>query len=242
MINLLIIEKNLIIAKNLVNYITPTFSDIRIFNIVSNSKSAIDIIKKDNIDLILLDSNLSDISEFKILEYLPATVLEKYKNSIIIIGGLYNNVKEVISNPYIFSYNYPDYNYNQILTDISKWKNTRTFNSQYLMARKKIIKELEFLKYNFSHIGTTYLLELILELYIQRKTTPSTNLTKTIYPSIAHKHNKSINNIKSNITQATLNMYYNCSEENLKIFFGYNSVIEKPRSKEIAFKILYKLL
>lgn len=243
MINLLIIENDLMTAINLNNYINQNAElDIKVYNISINSNSAINIIKDLCIDLIILDLDLPNNTSLEILDYISSNTLNKYKNSIIALNTDKKIHYQLINNPYIFTLLPYEYNLNQIITEISIWQNSHSSCLPNSMLREKIINELEYLKYNLSHIGTIYIIETILELYNRSKTNYSTNLNKTIYPVIANKYNKSINNITSNITKSTINMYYNCSEETLKSFFGYNTIIEKPHSKEIIFKILHKLL
>jgi len=150
-------------------------------------------------------------------------------------------VSKIIDNPYIFDITYKANSFDILINNINLWKKSKLNKTLYMSIKKIIIRELKYLNYNLSHIGTKYLIDTIIELYYSGETTLSQNLTKTVYPILSRKYNKSINNIKINITRATTNMYYNCPEERLQNFFGFSSVIEKPHSKEIIYIILNKL-
>ena len=66
----------------------------------------------------------------------------------------------------------------------------------------KISQELKKLNYNFSYIGTQYLLEISVLLY-NNGYTSKIKLKKDVYPILAKKYKKSINNIKTNIIKST---------------------------------------
>ena len=90
MFNMLIVEDELIQAQHLVNCICKKFSNIRLYGIASTGKEAIQIIKEEKIDIIILDLKLPDISGKKIISYIEEHNLIKYKNSIIVVSGFLN--------------------------------------------------------------------------------------------------------------------------------------------------------
>lgn len=103
----------------------------------------------------------------------------------------------------------------------------------------RISQELKKLNYNFSYIGTQYLLEILVLLY-NNGYTSKIKLKKDVYPILAKKYKKSINNIKTNIINACDLMYYDCQLDIIEKYFGlvYN---EKPTPKLIIATILEKL-
>ena len=68
----------------------------------------------------------------------------------------------------------------------------------------------------------------------------SENLNKNIYPVIAKKYNKTVNNVKCSITSATTSMFYDCDETRLKNYFNFYTVI-KPKPKVVIHTILNKI-
>lgn len=106
-------------------------------------------------------------------------------------------------------------------------------------VKNRIKQELENLEYNFSYIGTEYLIEAIYLLY-SLKFTYNFSLEKDVYPAIANRYGDSSNNIKSAIVYATDKMFYDCDEKKLKKYLcQYN--ISKPGPKTIIRAIIRKI-
>lgn len=103
--------------------------------------------------------------------------------------------------------------------------------------KKSIIFQLKTIKYNFSYIGTEYLVDVIYNIYITQKVS-GYNLEKDVYPLISKKYNTTVKNIKNNILNATDKMYYDCEEKILEEYVGYTS---KPTPKKIIKCILQKI-
>lgn len=232
MLNVLIVEDNVQESKQIINYISQNNKELKLYCMAYNYKEAIKTIKDGNIDIILLDLGLPDISGNEIIEYIIENKLEKYYNSILIISGRIDLISSIPKNHYVFSYITKPYSLDNIqkkLESIIKYKNQKNII-------KKINTELNKLHYNFSYNGTRYLAETILEIY-NRKNENIGNLNKNIYPIIALKHKKTVNTICGNIKQATNLMYFDCDEETLKKYFNY-SHCTKPKVKEVIFAIL----
>lgn len=67
--NLLIVEDNLIQSHFLVNSICKNIPNIRLYNIVSTGIEAIEIIKREKVDIIILDLKLPDMNGIDIIKY-----------------------------------------------------------------------------------------------------------------------------------------------------------------------------
>lgn len=80
-------------------------------------------------------------------------------------------------------------------------------------------------------------MDIIIELFHKNKVA-SVNLEKEIYPILSKKYNKSICNIKNNISHANKMMYYDCKEEIIREYFHSP---DKPKTKEILYAILDKV-
>ena len=97
------------------------------------------------------------------------------------------------------------------------------------------------LNFNFSYIGTKYLVECIFEIYLN-KNYENFNLNRDFYPIISKRYNISVNNVKCNITQAYMKMLCDCSikqlENYLKIYVG----IQNPKKKEVINAILRNII
>ena len=66
------------------------------------------------------------------------------------------------------------------------------------------------------------------------------NLEKDIYPTIAHKYHKSVNNIKCNIVNSTNAMYFDCEEKRLMGYLNECCTL-KPGPKRIIIAILERI-
>lgn len=126
-----------------------------------------------------------------------------------------------------------------MIEELTSLYEIKTYAKKNHKTRNKIIQELQYLNYNLKYNGTRYLAETILELH-NKKEFFYDNLSRNIYPVIAKKYQKTVNNIKCNITQATKIMYYDCNQDILDNYFGinYNS---QPKVKEVIFQVLNKI-
>lgn len=103
-----------------------------------------------------------------------------------------------------------------------------------------IVKELEYIGYQFKYKGTHYLADSILEMYLQHDTMTD-NLQTNVYPLVAKKYNKTLYNVKSSIGKATDCMYCDCDMERLNEYFQFNYDF-KPTPKQVLFTVINKIL
>lgn len=239
MVNILVIEDNIYYSKNLINLISDINSKMRVYNISTDGKEAIDIIKmqKDNIDIILLDLKLPHYSGVEILDYIESNNIEKYKNSIIVISSEVDLMLQVRNSTYLYSFINKVSGLENIVTEINKLIEIK--EKEKSSVEYKISNELKKLHYNFSYNGTKYLMEAILLLY-DEDNFEDIKLEKEIYSKIARKYKKTINNIKTNIIHATDLMCYDCATHILNEYFGiYDN--EKPTPKIVISTIINNL-
>ncbi len=234
MYNLLIMSENLLKTYTLVKNIMKEQKHINLFNnIFSNYIDAIQLIKSNIPDIILIVLKTYDeINSIDIIKYIDVNHLTKYDESIIVYieDGLIP--ANAIKNSYIDSY---INNMNQINDIIFNKRKEKIKNKQDIL--KKIQLEMEKLNFEFSYIGTKYLLECIFEIYLN-KDYDNINLNRDIYPIIAKRYNTSINNIKTNITQSYIKMIYNCSEDILENYLKICLGKQNPKKKEVINAIL----
>lgn len=235
MLNLLIIDKNINNSKLLLNYISENSYQVRVHSIASNLAEGIKILNTGLIDITLInvDDNINSIIHS--LHTVSNSFFEKYRKSIIVLS---KNIDNVSSNSYIYEYVSSNEDISMIflkINEIAKSKKTQLNNSILL---GKINRELEYIGYNLSYNGTKYLSECIALIYNNYDS--SENLSKNIYPIIAKKYHKTVNNIKCNITSATNSMYYECDEERLKNYFNFYTSA-RPKPKLVVYTVLNKL-
>ncbi len=237
--NLLIIEDDLIQSQFLANSICKEISNVRLYNIASTGSEAIDIIKEEKVDVIILDLKLPDMSGIDIVNFISNNNISKYSRSVFILTGEMGLLSKIVKNKYIFNYSSKINNIDYIIRQIKNLIEQKEKNICEDKIKEKIKKELEILKFDFSYIGTKYLYECIYQCLLKNNIY-DINLKKDIYPIISNKYNKTLNSIKANIFQTISIMYYEINNKELSNYFGYN-IINKPKTKDVIFTILEKL-
>ena len=239
MVNVLVVEDNFYYSKNLINILTDTNPKMRLYKISTNGKEAIDILKdqENTIDIVLLDLKLPHYNGIEILNYIETNNLIKYKNSIIVISGEIELLMQIRNNPYLYSYIDKMSGLDNALKEINKLievKEQEKSSIEYIVC-----KELKKLHYNFSYVRTRYLMETISLIY-NKKNWENIKLEKDVYPILSKKYKKTVNNIKTNIINATDLMCYDCDYNVLNEYFRILSD-EKPTPKTVILTIINKI-
>ena len=198
--NLLIIEDNLIYSHFLVNSICKELNNIRLYSIVDTGKKALEILKKEKIDIIILDLKLPDISGIDIINYIEGNNLSQYYASIIVLTNEIDLLNQVINKKSVFTYSSKIDNIDSFIDKVRELSKEKQDISLKNSIKEKISSELEYLGFDFSYIGTRYLYDCIYECYLS-DTLYNINFSKHIYPILAKKYNKSQVLIKANIFQ-----------------------------------------
>ncbi len=239
MVNVLVVEDNFYYLKNLINILSHTNSKMRLYKISTDGKETIEILKNEenSIDIVLLDLKLPHYNGIEILNYIESNNLIKYKNSIIVISGEVELLIQIRNNPYLYSYIDKMSGLDNALKEINKLieiKEQEKSSIEHLVG-----EELRKLHYNFLYIGTKYLEESILLMY-NKDNWENIKLEKDIYPILSKKHKKTVNNIKTNIINATDLMYYDCESNILREYFQICDN-EKPTPKIVISTIINNL-
>lgn len=210
---------------------------IKIYKMTNDKNEALDIIKNEqsNIDIIFLDLKNPHYIGLEILDYIETNNLTKYRDSIIIIAKEIEALFQIENNQYVYSYLDKITEFEEILAEINKLVEEKENTSIEI----KVINELKKLNYNFTYIGTKYLIESIILLY-NKENFEDAKLDKEIYLKLSKKHNKTVNNIKTNIIHATDSMRYDCELDKLNKYFGF-FVDEKPTPKIVIFTVINNL-
>lgn len=240
MLNLLVADDNFDYAKNLVNFILSRDNKIRLVNISTDGNEAINNIRKNSIDILILDLKMPVLSGMDVLHQLKNEVLYK-KPLIIVISGENNMITKIrddtIVTCYINKSQGLEYIYDRIETIIKE--NNLIRNKKRI--RQDILEELLCLGYNIKHRGTRYLLEAI-EIACQFKEEQLVNnIEKDLYSKIANRHSKSIQNVKSNIMKATDCMYVECDKNRINEYFNFLNNY-KPTPKLVISTIVSKII
>lgn len=201
MIKALIVDDNLLYVKNVFNTIINRIDNVHINYIATNVKEALQIINNNQIDLIFLNLKLPDGSGLDIITEVKCSNYAKKPNIIIlseykelITNNLGDNIINVIG-----KLEENELIYNKILKSVNAI-NFSTFESS---IKELVISRLTKIGYNWKYKGTLYILETIMYIYQHNNIDLLDNIEKNVYTYISYKHNKSINNIKTNIIKST---------------------------------------
>ena len=239
MTNILVVEDNLNYLKKITNILSDLSIKVNLCKIAIDESEAIDIIKntQNNIDAILIDLKMVNSNEVQIFDYIESNKLMQFKNSIIVVSGENGTEVKLKNNAYLFSYISENTDISKIIMEIEKLAKIK--EDEKSLIEYKICNELKYLQYNFSYVGTKYLMEAILLLYYN-KLWEDIKLEKEIYPIISKKYKKSVNSIKCNIIYATNEMFFDCNQETLLSYLEEYSLL-KPVPKKIIFSVLEKI-
>ena len=117
MFNILLVSSDIDYYKKLINFIVNSnLQEIRLINFISNEQSALDIINNVDLDIILLDINLTNLSSF--LNQISYVQRKKLEFSIIVISNIKKNIH--INNSMIFTCINKDNNFDGIIKSIMK--------------------------------------------------------------------------------------------------------------------------
>lgn len=113
-------------------------------------------------------------------------------------------------------------------------KNNELSKNEINILKKKIWQELNYLRFDFSRVGTMQLSYCIL--LCIRHPYCITNLDKYCYSVLAKKYSVTSNTVKNNIVRVINDIYYKCQENILKEYLNVN-ILLKPTTKEIIISI-----
>lgn len=202
MIKTLIIDNNLQYSKNILNNILSRFKDIQVLYIASTYQEGIDIILKNQVDLIFLDLKLPDYNGFKIIEDLKYVDCLK-KPRIIIVSGDSELLEQAIKSNNVCEIIRKIDDYESIYEKIGNIVNDIRYEINHKKVEESIFMEILDLGYKLKYNGTQYIIEAIKYIYVSNNFDLLDNLEQNVYKFISLKYKKSINNIKTNIIKAT---------------------------------------
>ncbi len=210
MYNILIIENINSTSILILNEISVEITNAKIFKITSDIDEIATVLKNHLVDFIIIDEKIE-----KIEAIIQCIKYYSYDNRLFFLNNnvflCIKEIKKIISNDFE--------NYNSL--------------------KHLISEELKKMNFNFSYVGTRYLVDVIYESYYRCENF-DINLNSDIYPILSKKYNKTINNIKSNIHYSANMMY--CETESSQLERKIGLCIDfKPKLKDIIISVIRKI-
>lgn len=244
MLNVLIADDNINYSKILINYLMKNNKDLRLVQLSTNGQEVLDAITMNYIDIVILDLKMPFLSGLKILDILEQKKI-MHKPKIIVVSGYDEYIKHIISNKLVYGFVNKSSGLEKINEKVAEIIQIYKNDEKKQEVKKSIIDELLSLGYCIKHKGTKYLMEVILLIYEQYNMNKCEeiyvdNLERYFYREVARKHEKTTQNIKSNINKATAAMYLECDQNKLLRYFSF-TYDYKPTPKVVINTILSKL-
>jgi len=205
MIKVLIVDNNLNYAQKILNEVLSKIPEINVKYIVTTVHETIEVLRKEEITLILLSSQLQDGTSFDVIKQIKAMNFISEPDIIMISENMHTYNQSVKNQP-IFVKTQTGKN---IQKTIQNYVYTRKNENEKKQIKDKIISEIKNIGYNFKYIGTIYIIESILYIYMSNNLELLDNLENNVYKYVAFKYQKSLNNIKTNIVKATMKINRN---------------------------------
>ncbi|MBQ7411188.1 MAG: hypothetical protein IJW20_07400 [Clostridia bacterium] len=231
MLNILILENNPIICKNLINKIQSSELSAKVFNIAYSESEALEILKNNIIDITILNINNCSINFIKFIKkyFVNMSVIaftldsKNFKNDLKYKHLFY----ELIQNEPIEQ---------NVFNSLIKLIRLKADSKKHLLSN--IYDELEKIHFDLGYKGTQYLCECILLIYPFN--CDRININNVVYTKVSQKYNSNINNIKCGIYQATYRCYQYYHSD-LETYFN-RKIVKKPTTKEIINEIIKHII
>lgn len=237
MISTMIIDDNINYIKYLLNTVISDINNIKVSYIMTDGQEALDIITKNNIDLILIDLKMQNFDGIEIIEQIKNMNLVTFPK-IIVISGEVEWIYCMNNRGIVLDIIQKTESIKIIKNKIQNAINGIEYTKSLQKVKRKIVYELSSLGYNFKYKGTQYIYEAIIYVYQRNDMKLLDNLENNVYKYIAYKNNKTKINIKTNIIKATELAYISQDRAVIKKYF---SIEIKPTPKVVISKILTKV-
>lgn len=203
MINALIVDDDLRYVKYILNLITSNFKNINITHIATDGEEALNEISSNHFDLIFLDLKIPTLSGDEVIKRTNKLNCITIPKFIIISGdipslkelGNYDNIKTIIN-----KLETPE----SICKKIDYVVNEIDYANKLPKVKEFITSQLLDFGYNFKLRGTSYIMEAILYVYSNNNMNLLDNLEQNVLKSIALSNEKTLHNIQTSITKATI--------------------------------------
>lgn len=155
MVKVLISDDNIHYATHLMNSINEKNNNVRVIGIAQNGLETMQKIKRNDIDIIILDLIMPIFDGYWVLDRIKE--YQKLNHSCIVISCDITEAYKIKNNPSIYKILSKNISMKNIVNNINELVTYKEEIARENTIKNKIREELHFLGYNFSHKGTVYI-------------------------------------------------------------------------------------
>lgn len=219
MINILIADDNNKLVELIFKSIIRKNNEYRLMDYTFDGENALKSILKYNPDVILLDINMPKIDGLSIIKKI---ISEKKKKIpyIIIITAFKDKINFFMNNKNIYGIIDKGSGFSNLITEINRYLNNICNELKEENAENKTKQELANFEFNFSNLGTIYLIDTINYALEKEKI----NLEGDIYLKVAKKYKVTVMNIKWNIEKSIKSMKRYTDNKIIEKYFNIDNI------------------
>lgn len=238
--NLIIVNNDINYIQNMLQIISDSIDNIRLYSFFTNNNSRNLLNKINNKDIDIIFITLDEVG-LNILNYLVKNNIRFYQKSVILLYENIDSIKNILNKnyeKYIFKCIKKSNNLEILLKTLRYLVYVKENTYEKTVLESKIEKNLLKIGFSKNNIGTKYIIEIIL--YLCENKIEKFKLNN-IYLILSKKYNKSPNTIKCAIQLAKDTMCKTGNKEIITNYFNYFELVEYPTVTEIITSTIEKL-
>ena len=219
MINILIADDNNKLVELIFKSIIRKNNEYRLMDYTYDGENTLKSILKYNPDVILLDINMPKIDGISIIKKIISEEKKKIPY-IIIITAFKDKINFFRNNKNIYGIIDKGSGFSNLITEINRYLNNICKELEEENTEYKTKQELANFEFNFSNLGTTYLIDTIKYALEKEKI----NLEGDIYLKLARKYKVKVMNIKWNIEKSIKSMKRYTDNKTIEKYFNIDNI------------------
>lgn len=219
MINILSADDNNKLVELIFKSIIRKNNEYRLMDYTYDGENTLKSILKYNPDVILLDINMPKIDGISIIKKIISEEKKKIPY-IIIITAFKDKINFFRNNKNIYGIIDKGSGFSNLITEINRYLNNICKELEEENTEYKTKQELANFEFNFSNLGTTYLIDTIKYALEKEKI----NLEGDIYLKLVRKYKVKVMNIKWNIEKSIKSMKRYTDNKTIEKYFNIDNI------------------
>lgn len=206
-INVLVCDDNIIFTQQLTNFLLKSNEYIRVCGIAYNGEEAIDVVKKLNPDVIILDLDMPIMNGYDLLRRI--NLAKDYNVTVIIITGIECDIKELIKYKFVYDVIFKGITYENLVNRI----NNIIIQKSDVRIKERILSELIDIGFKGESKSTMMLLKAVC--IAMNDEHNDYKIMKNVFKELELQENVKYSDIISNIQKAIDTIWLNSNQEYL---------------------------